>query len=261
MSTENVSPEVAANLPRAGFWRRLTAILIDAFLVLLPVQVLAVILFATTAGTVQMYSGVTFKYCDKAVVPQGLIPPPPHDSNFAQICRVSFFGATTGVVLTVARVTTEGSVTKTVDQSYMVNTDGDPINGLSIDWIALLAIFIYLVSMIWKTGRTIGARIVGIRFINVSAPDKPGVPIGKVALRYLAMWIGSVPAFAFWTYRKMTTDGSADAMFAGSFFEWFIGPALIGVAWYIWLVVQVARKKDPAYDRLAGTAAVRGRSL
>src|SRR5450432_3936689 len=93
--------DATANLPRAGCWRRWAATLIDTIVVMFPFQILAAILFAMTAGTVQMDSGF-FSFCTPAkTVPQSLDPPPPHDSNFAQFCHISFFGAPTGVILTV----------------------------------------------------------------------------------------------------------------------------------------------------------------
>jgi len=253
MTTDSAS----SALPRAGFWRRAMSILIDAIVVLVPFQVLAAMLFAATAGKVQMYSGFTSQACDKAAIPQLLNPPPPHDSNFAQICRIKLFNATTGVILTVGRTTKEGSVTKTVNQSYMVDEKGDPIDGIVIDWIAILALLVYLVGMIWKTGKTIGARMVGIRFIDAAQPSGPGIPLPKAITRYLAIEIGLIPALALLAYLKMTTDGSADAIFGDEFFRWFMVTIFVAVVWYVLLIAQIARKRDPIYDRLAGTMVVR----
>jgi hypothetical protein len=121
--------EATADLPRAGFWRRWLATLIDSVVVMFPFQILAAVLFAMTAGTVQMDSGF-YRYCAAAnTVPQSLDPPPPHDSNFARVCRISFFGAPTGAILTVGRVTRDGSATTTVSQGYMLDKDGTPIHG------------------------------------------------------------------------------------------------------------------------------------
>jgi hypothetical protein len=103
--------------------------------VIVPFAVLAAILFAATAGGVQMNSGL-FRVCAPATtVPKALDPPPPHDSNFATACNVSLFGATTGATLIVGRTTREGNVTTTVTQGYMLDADGKPIQGTSIDWI------------------------------------------------------------------------------------------------------------------------------
>jgi hypothetical protein len=49
----------------------------------------------------------------------------------------------------------------------------------------------------------------------------------------------------------------ADAMFTKDFFRWFIFAGGLGALWVIVLVVQIARKTDPVYDRLAGTAVLK----
>jgi uncharacterized RDD family membrane protein YckC len=247
----------AAILPRAGFWRRWLSTIIDGIIVMLPFQMLAAVLFAMTAGMIQMDSGFFTSCADGKTIPQGLNPPPPHDSNFIRVCRVSFFGAPTAATLTVGRVTREGTTTTTVSQGYMLDKEGTPIRGTSIDWIFQLTFLAYLVVMVWKTGRTLGARAVGVRVIDVASPGVSGVPLGKAIIRYLAMVIGAVPAFALLIYQSATTGGGADAMFAGQFFQWFAYAAVFGGLWVIVLIIQIARKTDPVYDRLVGTAVVR----
>ena len=83
------------------------------------------------------------------------------------------------------------------------------------------------------------------------------MPILKVISCYLAMIIGFVPAMALLLYQRAITDGSADAMFTDHFFQWFIYSGLVAAIWSVLLIIQVARKTDPVYDRLAGTAVVR----
>lgn len=245
-------------LPRAGFWRRWLATVIDAIVVMLPFQMLAAVLFAMTAGMIQMDSGL-FTNCQVGkTIPQGLDPPPPHDSNFIRVCRVSFFGATTGAILTVGRVTREGNTTTTISQGYMLDKDGTPVRGQSIDWIVQIAFIVYLIGMIWKSGRTVGARVVGVRVIDAANPGASSVPLLKTIGRYLVMMIGAVPSFAVLIFQLATQRGVADAMFTGEFFRWFTYAALFGGLWTIVLIVQIAMKTDPIYDRLAGTAVVRG---
>jgi len=157
----------------------------------------------------------------------------------------------------VGRTTREGSTTTTVTQGYMLDKDGTPINGTAIDGFVQLAILAYLVGMIWKTGRTLGARVAGLRVIDTTQPGTPGVPIHKAVIRYLAMAIGFVPVFAVLIYQFAATNRDADAMFTGSFFRWFMCAGAVGMLWGVVLVIQVAMKKDPIYDRLAGTAVVR----
>jgi uncharacterized RDD family membrane protein YckC len=262
MDTSAPRPEATADLLRGGFWRRWAATLIDSIIVMLPFQILAAILFSLTAGMVQMKSGVLFTVCAPVnTIPQSLNPPPPRDSNFARVCKVSFFGAPTGAVLTVGRATRDGHTTTTVTQGYMLDNEGKPVRGTSIDGIAVLALLVYLVGMVWKTGRTLGARILGLRVVDVANPGASEVPIHKAIIRYLAMAIGFVPMFAVLIYHYVIGGGNADAMFTGDFFRWFSYAGLLGGVWGVVLIFQIASKKDPIYDRLAGTAVVRDRDV
>ena len=36
----------------------------------------------------------------------------------------------------------------------------------------------------------------------------------------------------------------------------YVGMALL-IAWIVWIIVATARKRDPVYDRLAGTSVLR----
>jgi uncharacterized RDD family membrane protein YckC len=253
------APNIGATteLPRAGFWRRWLSLIIDLVIVMLPFQMLAAGLFATTDGRIQMDSGF-FTVCQGGkTIPEGLDPPPPHDSNVMRVCRVSFFGATTGAVLTVGRVTKEGTTTTSVSQGYMLDADGKPIKGTSIDGIVQLALLAYLVGMIWKTGRTLGARAVGVRVVDTSDPQRRGVPVLKAALRYLVMFLGAAPALALLAFQYETKGSSADAIFTAGFFQMFVIAGLVGAVWTVVLIVQIAWKTDPVYDRLAGTAVLK----
>jgi RDD family len=160
-------------------------------------------------------------------------------------------------VLTVGRFTREGATTTTVTQSYALDSTGTPIQAFSIDGIVDLALFGYLVGMVWRRGRTLGARVAGFRVIDVEHPDTSGVPMRKTIIRYLAIFIGTVPAFAVLIYRSVIAGGNADAMFTAGAFRWFIGAAIVAILWVLVLIVQIAGKADPIYDRLAGTAALR----
>jgi uncharacterized RDD family membrane protein YckC len=139
----------------------------------------------------------------------------------------------------------------------MLDKEGTPIHGISIDWIYQLAFIAYLVAMVWKKGRTLGARAAGIRVIDVANPGASNVPLGRAIGRYLAMMIGAVPALALLIYQSAATGGSADAMFTGQFFQWFTYAAVFGGLWTVVLIYQMGLKIDPVYDRVAGTAVVK----
>jgi RDD family len=243
-----------SGLPRAGFWRRWLSLIIDILVVIIPFQMLAAVLFVTSAGMIQMNTGL-FQTCETGkTIPQGLDPPPPQDSNFFRVCETSFFGATTGAMLTVGRVTGEGNNTTRVVQTYMLDEDGATIKATSIDWIYQLCLTVYLVVMIWKTGRTLGGRIAGIRVVDTRSPETSGVPLGKTIIRYLAILIGAVPALALLVYAIVAGGDGPHATFTPDLFRLIPFAAVIGGIWAIVLIVQVALKTDPIYDRLAGTA-------
>jgi uncharacterized RDD family membrane protein YckC len=245
------------NLGRAGFWRRWLATLIDTIVVLVPCQILAAVLFSATAGMIQMDGGI-FRYCASVQqIPPSLIPPPPHDSNFANVCKFSLFGMPNGAVLTVGRSTREGNTTTNITQGYMLDQDGKPIHGVAIDGIVWAALVAYLVIMIWRNGRSLGDRAMKLRVIDTDAPAARQIPIAKVVIRFLAMTIGFVPAGALLIARLGATDGSADAIFTAEFFRWLIAALGFAGLWTVVQIVLVAMKKDPVYDRLAGTAVVR----
>ncbi len=249
--------EAITDIPRAGFWRRWLATLIDAIIVTLPFQILAAVLFTLTAGMVQMESGFYNACAATKTIPQTLDPSPPHDSNFARVCQTSFFGATTGATLTVGRITKEGAVTTTVTQTYMLDKEGRPVNGTSIDGVVVLAFLAYLVVMVWRNGRTLGARVTKVRVVDRENPGTSGIPLRKAIIRYLTMATGAVPAFALLIYRRTAYGDSADAVFTADFFHWFLYTAAFGAVWMIVLIAQIAWKTDPIYDRLAGTAVLR----
>jgi hypothetical protein len=250
--------DVTTEPRRGGFWRRWLSGIIDIVIVMLPFSALAAILFSMTAGMVQMDNGL-FNTCTTYTdVPKvALDPPPPHDANFSRICHFWFFTAKTGSVLIVGRTTKDGNMTTTVNQSYMLDASDKPIRGYSIDWIVWLALLAYLIIMTCKLGRSLGDRVVNLRVIDTANPAASGVPLAKAFLRYPAMAIGFVPVFALLIWRSIASGGSADAAFTADAFKWLTAALLLGGVWSIVLIVQVARKRDPYYDRLAGTAVIR----
>jgi hypothetical protein len=88
-----------------------------------------------------------------------------------------------------------------------------------------------------------------IRVIDAGTPAGPNVPFRKIVSRYLVLLIGVLPFLAGIYF------GSVIKALAGSSFASVAVAVLFG--WIIFLSVQMARKRDPLYDRIAGTAVVR----
>lgn len=243
--------------PRAGFWRRWLALMIDFVIVSLPFQIIGAILFVATSGWIQQPSGFAYTICETFhAVPDGLVPPPPAGADVARECSVYFFGAETARRMEVGQVTTQGKLTTIVTQNYLLDRDSHPINGVSIGGIELLALIVYLLAMETRTGATLGNLTMRIRVIDTAAPDHFGVPLRKIVFRYLIILIGFVPPILVLglAYRLLNGGGFFGADASGISI-WFLIAACLG--WIIFLSVQVARKRDPLYDRIAGTAVVR----
>lgn len=245
---------------RAGFWRRVGALLVDAIIILLPLQILTAVLFAQTHGTVQGNFGITTRICATVDhLPEGLQPPPPASTNSITECRSSLFGFETSRALSVGTVVEEGNTTTGRFLTYALDADGKPTSPFDMTWVAMLALLIYLVLIEWRRGATVGKRILGMRTIDTAAPSQIGIPLRKAITRQLAMWIGTIPAFLVMIKILFLSDDPLNAMSGDAFWLAFIVAFTIEIAWFIWIIVSVSKKRDPIYDRIAGTSVLRTR--
>jgi uncharacterized RDD family membrane protein YckC len=244
---------------RAGFWRRILALLIDMAIILIPLQIVVAILYAQTNGAIQGEFGIKTTICSPLEkLPDGLLPTPPDGFNSIADCRTSILGFDTGRILVVAKTTVKGTATASIFQTYTLGADGKPRTDVfDVSWIALLLLLAYIVYMEYLSGATFGKRTLGIRVISVGYPDRVGIPFGKAILRQLAMWIGTVPILivqvALFAFVREASELEA-IVAAPYYFPLVIVAGLIALAWIIWIFVSLARKHDPIYDRLAGTA-------
>lgn len=285
---------------RAGFLRRLFALSIDSIIISGLCQLVVASLFVATSGQIQMHGDFTYTNCttlDK--IPDGLTPAPPAGSNLARECNMFFIGAQTAKILQVGHSTKEGTIAKTGSQNYMIDRDSHPNNGVSVDWLAMLALIVYLIVMETRTGATLGSRAMRIRVIDVAAPAGPSVPLRKIVLRYLVMLLGLIPALAgllvyfglfgsldevyvllgklsSWTFFSVRLESSvfqwhpifgylldlpgllrgSDAASSAAIDWLYESGDLAFKAWAIYLAVQIAKRRDPVYDRMTGTAVV-----
>jgi hypothetical protein len=138
----------------------------------------------------------------------------------------------------------------------MLDRDGRPIDGLSADWIVAIAFVAYLLAMETRVGTSLGDRAMRIRVLDATAPTTPSVPLRKIVTRYLAVLVGFLP---MWAVVLAYLGGYwADLEeIPASFFTWLWITGAAAFGWIIFLNVQIIRKRDPLYDRIAGTAVVR----
>jgi uncharacterized RDD family membrane protein YckC len=165
--------------PRAGFWQRVLALLVDYIIISLLFQLIAVLLFVATSGFIQLPPPVNYSICTNSdKVPDALVPPPPPGANFARDCSF-FFGAQTGRTLQVGHVNNEGVESNT--ETYLLDRDGHPVNGVLLDWLPSTLFFVvYLIMMETRTGATFGDRWLRLRVIDQVTRDVSGVPFARL---------------------------------------------------------------------------------
>jgi len=242
---------------RAGFWRRVGALVIDSIIIFLPLQILVAILFAQTNGNIQGGFFVSTECHSVSAFPEGLQPPPPADANFANQCKSSFFGFPTAHVLVVSAVTQTGNMTTSRSFNYPLDASGKPTNAFDMGWVAILVLVLYLIAMEWRSGATVGKRLLKMRAFEAGNTTGVGIPLSKAVIRNLAMWIGIIPALLVMAKILFFTADPLTAMTGSGFWLAFAVAFAIEVAWLVWIIVSVSRKSDPIYDRLAGTSLVR----
>ncbi|MEW6639301.1 MAG: RDD family protein [Pseudomonadota bacterium] len=285
---QTIDTDEIRDLPlRAGVWRRLIAFAIDSLVISLLFQLLAAGLFTITSGRVQMRGDLNTTTCvTRTTLPDGEAPPAA--AGTIHDCSITLFGLPTARVLQIGD--TSAGDGQTIMRSSWLTPDGHPIDALPLDGLAMVALILALVLMECRSGTTLGSRITGIRVIDAAAIDSATVPPHKVAGRYLAVLIGALPLLAvaiatigpqgiaavagqtvladltsrtvqcqpmlLSTLLKLP-DGLSDAAeAAGS--GWLVEAcALLAQGWILFLIVQIATKRDPLYDGLVGTAVVR----
>jgi hypothetical protein len=93
--------------------------------------------------------------------------------------------------------------------------------------------------------------------VDALAPGKYGVPFRKIVVRYLMMLAGLAPVFVVGIVYAVLYSADVEATAASHVFTWLRIAGFLTVVWFVVICVQVARKSDPLYDRIAGTAVVR----
>jgi hypothetical protein len=108
------------------------------------------VLFAATSGRVQIQGrSQLHQLLETRVGARRIAPPPLAGANVARECNVYFLGAQTAKILQVGR---DQGGNEAPSQIYMLGRDGHPVDGVSVDWIMVLALIVYLVVMETRTG-------------------------------------------------------------------------------------------------------------
>jgi uncharacterized RDD family membrane protein YckC len=245
---------------RAGFCRRAVSLCIDCVIVFLPIQIIAAALFALTAGSVQFTGGVIHTTDCEPVsqIPQNLSPLPPANATEIEDCRVSWFGADTSRRLIVRRVTEDGNIKKTFSKEYTLDKNGNPLHAFSLDWIAYIALIAYFILAKARSGATLGDRTIGIKLIDVASSSDSLPSFKKLIVRYFVLvGPGALTSMLATDAYDLTVFGGVDQMTTTTYLVVWSVITILYVGFYLNCLVNIVARRDPIYDRIAGTAVVR----
>ena len=243
---------------RAGFWRRTLSFFLDGIIVFLPFQIIAIVLFTLTAGSVQFASGLTSATCYKATgIPPDLKPPPPANPNAAEVCKTFFLGLETARRLTVFHITKDGNTTYKISQSYSLDRNDKPVDAWSLEWPAYIALFAYLFWFKLKKSGTLGDRATKIHLVDDSLKTSLPPPAKQMAIRYAGMLGPFLVTTAIILTLAKLFDGSAEDMAKYHYLAIALALMAPAFAYYFVCFVQIVRKRDPYWDRWAMTAVLK----
>jgi uncharacterized RDD family membrane protein YckC len=243
---------------RAGFWRRAIALLLDFVIVCLPFQIAAAALFISTDGKIHETMGLRVLQC--GMLPETdltrfknseLLPSPPEGANYARRCRISLFGLPTADLLVIGRHTVEqsgpGKLVKDFFVTYPLTPNGQVTRSHNIDWLAQLALITYWLSLQTLFGQTLAMRFMKTRLVVLQRRDARGVPFWRVFLRN---FLAALPMF------PMAMVLQVGVLFGDVSSQLLLAAGGIAIGCGLWVFYDLVWKRDPYFDRYAGTAVI-----
>lgn len=239
----------ASELRRAGFWQRVLAFFIDCALVTVPLTLIAAPLYSVTDGRIFMSSPIVkYQACrGQSSVPANLAPAPPDSSTFATKCSIYTIIGLTYNALIVGRQTVNHGVTVTVSTTYALNANGAFVNGQKLDLndVASDVVALMILSLQWRSGQTLGQKVMSIRLIMVQSPDMKRIKFRGLLIRYCAIFL--FPMICLIPLVGFLILPLAAAIIVGVLFS--------GIPLAYWLIGNlglIIQRKDPWFDRWAG---------
>jgi uncharacterized RDD family membrane protein YckC len=228
-----------SHLPeRSGFWRRFGALVVDAFIIAIGLQLLGIPAYAVSGGHVQSnIAHIDFCYHLDDSIPPGLKIPPGFQAKYVYYCEHRLFGLPTGRSVAIYQQPQPHPGTN-VYLTVPVDAYGKPLSGnwLDLQWLLILALLGFRIGCEREHGQTTGKRVMRVRVVQI-VPGTGG--FSAAAKRNLAFFL----PVQFFPLAKIGAP------------LWLV---LIGFAVFCAAIVwQIVSRRDTYYDKAAGTAVVR----
>ena len=239
---------------RGGFWRRALALLIDALLAAVILELLAFALFPLSQGRLQATGGLTFLSCDTlATAPEGVAIPADLAAEPVRDCRSGLFGLTSARMIKVSKATRNGALVTTREFNSLIDADGHPVTGPNLDlaWLPLLVVLRWLFDCV---GGTPGRWLCRIR-LRDGADGHVAPPLQRVAGRYAAQALALAPLLV-WSVLQPLLAGALplDSPLMSLGLASAVALTVVAVAIAVHAMIY---RRTAWYDSLAGAGVLR----
>lgn len=235
---------------RAGFWRRLGALVIDCIVLTAVIQIAAFVLYPLSDGRLQANGLVRMVNCQSiAAPPAGVTVPPEVSAGALKDCRVGLLGLEYGHYLEVEAQSSDDPWRQLLDRS------GNTATVLSLDLLMLPLLMLWRAFADGRSGQTLGRRAARLKVV-ADADGYPG--FGKALLRQLFLWWPALLSLPFDV--RSPISGGFELTGAGLSVSVTDVLALTIFIWFVIASIMIARRHDPLHDRWAGTRVVRPES-
>ena len=189
---------------RAGFGRRISALIIDFALISIVLSVIGVLLALITDGIIRISNSLIRSIaCQQlAELPPGVTLPSDFNATSVMRCTISApFGIAHDWVIVVREVKRPSPQT-TLTRTIELPTDraGRPTSAFYLDYLLPFAFLAYLFLFEWKFGSSIGKTIVRVRVRSLAGrPIDAGEATRRTLMRALPLipiFITILPPFA-----------------------------------------------------------------
>ena len=233
---------------RGGLWRRFLALVVDYFVVLIPLYILVAGLLLVAGGGVKDHF---VEVCRSGKVDGGLLP------ERWQVCE-SYNSDFPVADWAVGKAKMAQSAKAATVSIKVGSSETLQLTALDRGFLELSALAIYLLVMEMVFGQSVGKRALVLVVYDENNWQRRGLPLQKAFRRQLIKFLGAFPLVLTGAWSAFQTWGSFPG-FAPSY-SWLEIVTTLALIWPLWIGISIAFGQEPIHDRIAGTT-VRTREI